>query len=386
MARSLLKLGWRIARSNVTDARLPFKLTLILTYRCQLRCTMCNIWQRRPTDELTVDEIRAFFRKQPRFSWVNVSGGEIFLRSDIQDVFAAITEESRDLYVIDFPTHGQQTERIEAATRQLVGTRVPRIFVTVSVDGPPALHDEIRGVEGSFDKAMETFARLRKIRRRGYRPFLGMTLQAKNVDAFDDLLAAARRRIPDLHAREIHVNLSHESGHYYDNIGLEPLDADRASAAMAAIREHRGTSLHPVAWLERRYQSLADRYLRTGRTPVPCHAAASSIFVDSFGVVRPCTIYDKPLGSLRDHDFDLESLFDAAGIRDVRADIRRGNCPHCWTPCEAYQTLLANLLPKPRRRLADPIPLASPGASTPSAADPNARAHAPRSDAEVPTR
>ena len=43
--------------------------------------------------------------------------------------------------------------------------------------------------------------------------------------------------------------------------------------------------------------------------------------------------------------------------REVRTDlelvieeIRQGKCPQCWTPCEAYQAILANTLPLGKNR------------------------------------
>ena len=40
-------LGRRILLSNFRRSPMPFKLTFILTYRCDCRCRMCNIWQRK---------------------------------------------------------------------------------------------------------------------------------------------------------------------------------------------------------------------------------------------------------------------------------------------------------------------------------------------------
>jgi len=363
MGRPLARLVRDVVRSNFREPPLPFKLTFIATYHCQLRCNMCSIWQRRPEGELTLDEVGRFFRTNPHFTWVNVSGGEIFLRPDAAEVLESIVQACPDLYLLDFPTHGQQTGRVVDAVERLLATRLPRLLITVSVDGPAALHDRIRGVDGAWDKAMETFERLRALRRRGYRPFLGMTLQSENVDAFDATFEAAARRVPGLRPRDLHVNLAHVSGHYYENNGLDPLDPRRAEKALDRIRRRRGLGVHPVAVLERRYQRLAKRFLRTGRTPLPCHATSSSIFLDSTGNVYPCSIYDRRLGNLRDHDLDLRALLETARVARLRKEIRRGQCPQCWTPCEAYPTILANLWPRPleRARVGDPVPVLAPG-------------------------
>ena len=37
-------------------------------------------------------------------------------------------------------------------------------MVTISIDGPKALHEEMRGLPGSLDRGIETFRRLRGIK------------------------------------------------------------------------------------------------------------------------------------------------------------------------------------------------------------------------------
>ncbi|MCE9635950.1 MAG: radical SAM protein, partial [Planctomycetes bacterium] len=78
--KALAKLGARIIRSNVGRNALPFKLTLIVTWTCDTRCRMCNIWKRDKKGVMTVEEVARFFERNPRFSWINLSGGEIWTR------------------------------------------------------------------------------------------------------------------------------------------------------------------------------------------------------------------------------------------------------------------------------------------------------------------
>jgi radical SAM protein with 4Fe4S-binding SPASM domain len=105
----------------------------------------------------------------------------------------------------------------------------------------------------------------------------------------------------------------------------------------------RGHRFHPVAWLERRYQALTPSFVETGRTPLPCRALASSVFVDARWNVFPCSMWDAPLGNLRESEFDLDALWRAERTVAMQREIEAGRCPNCWTPCEAYQTILGNL-------------------------------------------
>jgi radical SAM protein with 4Fe4S-binding SPASM domain len=70
----------------------------------------------------------------------------------------------------------------------------------------------------------------------------------------------------------------------------------------------------------------------------------SSCFVDSWGNVFPCTIYDKKIGSLREVDYDLGRLWQSAEADALQQEIWDYDCPQCWTPCEAYQSIMGNFL------------------------------------------
>jgi len=343
-------LAARALEANVRRPSHPFKLTFCITFWCNYRCETCNIWQMKPRDELRLDEIRAFFRKSRRFLWVDLTGGEVWLRKDFVEICEAVTTSCPNLLLLHFPTNGYLTDKIVAGTREIVKMGAERLIVTVSTDGDEAMNDTIRGVEGGWRRQIETFRQLRAIP--GVQVVLGMTLSARNVDHFPQAFAAARREIPDLGYEDFHVNVVHESAHYLGNtsLGLRSQVAARALAdAAEAYGKLRGMALHPVAFLERAYLRRVRRYLETGRTPMPCHALTSSCFIDSWGNVFPCTIWDRKLGSLREVDYDLRALWNRPETVAAQRDAWKGNCPNCWTPCEAYQSIAGNLL-RPDRR------------------------------------
>src|SRR5262249_61368684 len=82
----------RILHANVARPQRPLKVNLALTYWCQYRCKTCNIWQRKPTDELSTAELLQLIERNPGFSWDDLTGGEMFLREAVHDIFAEIAE------------------------------------------------------------------------------------------------------------------------------------------------------------------------------------------------------------------------------------------------------------------------------------------------------
>ena len=350
-------------RANLGRLDFPFKLTFCVTFWCNYRCTTCNIWKMAPRDELSLDEIRRFFARSGRFLWVDLTGGEVTLRKDFIDICHAVIDGCPNLLLLHFPTNGYLTDKIVGAAREIVRMGAEKLIITVSTDGDEAMNDEIRGIEGGWRRQIETFRRLREVR--GVQAVLGMTLSGANVDHFPQAFAAAKREIPDLRYEDFHVNVVHESTHYLGNADLKLRQRVKASDLARAAEEYahlRGPARSPVAFLERAYLKRVRRYLETGETPMRCHALRSSCFIDSWGNVFPCTIYDRKVGSLREVDYDLARIWNTPDAAQLQQEIWESRCPNCWTPCEAYQSILGNLvrpeLPRLTRRRAG-VPVAS---------------------------
>jgi MoaA/NifB/PqqE/SkfB family radical SAM enzyme len=339
-----LGLARAIVSANVGSPALPYKITFVATYHCNFRCEMCNIWQKKSTNEMTPDEVARFFTRSPQFRWVHLTGGELFMRRDIDDIVAAIQEHCRSLFLLNFPTTGWFGDRTVAVVEQVLRRKIGRLMVSISVDGPGPLHDELRGLQGSWERAIDTFRRLRGIRQSNFQTVVGMTLGPRNVHAVDETIAAIQAAIPDFSRTELHLNLMHESGHYFDNVGYpHEQHRDRVKEAVEAHRRSSAPGFHPVAFLEDRYQALIPAYLETGRSPLPCTALSSSCFVDAYWDLYACSIWGERVGNLRAEDFDLEALWNGARRHALRTQIVDEKCSHCWTPCEAYPTILGNL-------------------------------------------
>nr|HPJ72921.1 radical SAM protein [bacterium] len=158
---SYLALARAAALSNVRRPKLPYKLTFSLTSRCNLRCRFCRTWRSVREDELSPEEIREFFRRQPGFNWIDFTGGEISLRPDLEEILADTCRLPR-LALLHFPTNGFLVERIVDVCVFAKARAPGRFIVSVSLDGPPELHDRLRGREGSWENAVATYAALRR--------------------------------------------------------------------------------------------------------------------------------------------------------------------------------------------------------------------------------
>lgn len=194
----------------------PARITAILTEQCHLRCDFCRLWE-APHAGVPLDEWREVFRRNPFLRWVNLSGGELFARQGLVRFLEDVVEALPRLALLDFPTAGQRPVEAEEAVTALLSTKLPRLVVTVSLDGSEAFHDRMRGIEGSFARAVETLRRLRRLRSRRFDVVVGCTLTAEARLQADGLTEALRQRVPGFQEDELHFNLAHHSSHYYRN-------------------------------------------------------------------------------------------------------------------------------------------------------------------------
>lgn len=337
-----LTLAKNIVVSNFKRLSFPYKLTFVATYKCQSRCVYCKIWEKKPVGELTLDEIKDFFKKSNRFSWVDLTGGEVTLRNDYVDIANAIITNCKNLYYLHTPTNGLAPALIEKRVKEILELKPNKFVVTVSLDGPRELNDKLRGIEGDFDKVVDTVKRLKQIKQKNFKVVIGFTLSSTNKGTFQQMINQVREEIPEMQPDDFHMNVVHISGHYYDNIDTNALNADLRED-VKKYRESRKHKFTPIGFLEDQYLRLADRYLQTGKTPVTCQALAGSVFIDSFGYVYPCTIYSKKMANIKEIDYDLGTYWNTEFVKKLREEIEQGKCPHCWTPCEAYQSILGKL-------------------------------------------
>jgi MoaA/NifB/PqqE/SkfB family radical SAM enzyme len=316
-----------------------------VTYRCTSRCRTCNIWAigEPVREELTLDEIRGFFEANSGFlgnvSSIQITGGEPFLREDLPELVSAIREHlPRCSFWI--PTNGLDPPWIEEATatmlRELDGWG---LGVSVSIDGFEETHDELRGVEGGFWKAVETLKRLSALRR--LHPQLGltvgMTATPGNLGEVEGVYELASE-----HGAEFSVRPVSFSDVYYRNAGGEALSEESAAHLVPVFRriardsfERKG--LWKTVPTIRYLQGALDHILDPRGRTLPCSAASDSFFIDPYGDVYPCIFMNTVLGNIR--ETTMEEIYLSPGASEARRTIDAHGCPSCWVECEAFRDI-----------------------------------------------
>ena len=335
-----------IVQANFNNLPLPFKLLFVVTKECHSKCLNCNIWQIKPQDELSLDEIKAFAKNSNFLSWIDFTGGEPTDRRDFTEIIQIFRENCKNLVLVHFPTNGLKPEKIKTVCKEIAKQPSgPIVVVTVSIDGPPEVNDKLRGIPHDFDRALETYSKLCLIK--GIKPYIGMTLYPENVCLVPETIASIKKQLPSFNARNLHFNLAHISDHYYLNQQSKLNDATTPSEfeqSVIALFKKQRLPLSPFQVLEHIYQRKVEAYLQTKKCPVDCTALLTSCYLSERGEVYPCSIWNKPLGNIRDSGYDLRPILQSPVISQLRTEILNKQCPNCWTPCEAYPSIMGNFL------------------------------------------
>lgn len=125
--------------------------SIILTYRCPMRCKMCNVWQ-YPTEkskEIQPEELRTL----PKLKFINLTGGEPFIREDLDKIVEECYRHSNRIVI---STSGWFEDRVIALAKKF-----PNIGIRISIEGLSCKNDELRGHAGGFDKGLRTLLTLK---------------------------------------------------------------------------------------------------------------------------------------------------------------------------------------------------------------------------------
>ena len=176
------------------------QIDLKITNVCNLRCRMCAQWGQsgynydRPPEVLREVVPAKYYkrviddcaRSNPLYY---IWGGEPMMYPDILEVLGHIKSRRNPVALINNGT------LIEKPAAELVRMKVDTIML--SLDGPRALHDEIRGVPGTFDKLSAGCKAILAERssRRQITPILILliTINTANVSAIAETVRIAER-------------------------------------------------------------------------------------------------------------------------------------------------------------------------------------------------
>ena len=349
-------IGYKLANKNLMKPPMPYQITFSVTTACQSLCKSCNIgleYQKNPSavkNDLTIEEIEKMFKSIGPVYFFNVSGGEPYLRMDLPKIIELACKYLKPR-VIHTPTNALMPEIIERKTREImeiINKYDPSVPYTIkpSFDGYGKRHDELRGVQGNFEKLNETYKRLKNLQKDfpNLHVGLGTVISKNNLDVIKETVDYALSLEPDTYINEV----AEERSEMFNDSSITPTAeeykkaTDYFSYAVAKkLGNNKGLSRITQAFRLVYYDLTVD-ILKTKSQVIPCYAGTISAHINAQGQVWACSIlaYDKPLGNVRDYGCDFYKVWYSDQAEKVRQSIRRKECACPMANASYYNMML----------------------------------------------
>lgn len=321
----------------------PVHVVWEITLACDLKCLHCGsrAGRRRP-DELSTAECLDVVEHLAQLGTREVSliGGEAYLRSDWTEIVRAI--RSHGMYCA-IQTGGRNLTPKRLAAAVAAGLQ----GIGVSLDGMASLHDRVRGVRGSFERAIDT---LRRAKAAGLRTSVNTQIGSGTMAHLPELM----NTIIDAGATHWQIQITVAMGNAADNdhLLLQPYQVCDLMPLLARLYREGvdrgllmvvGNNIGYFGPYEHLWRGFGDERVHwTG-----CSAGHTVLALEADGTVKGCpSLATNGFSGGNVRDISLEQIWTSSpeihfgrlrGIEDLwgfcrscyYADICRGGCT--WT-------------------------------------------------------
>ena len=321
----------------------PVFATLMLTYRCNNSCLMCEFPRRAVRENLAGRrelDTNSFKRVLDDFAAIGTSGiaiigGEPTLRPDLNELLRYV---KRLGMIANITTNGSLLGN-EAAAARLLETGID--LINFSIDGADAdMHDTLRGHPGNYDTIRAAIGHLVRLR--------------KQINPDVVVNAIATLSVRNLHQAEAIAKMTLNLG--CDHIGFMPVhDFDYMKSPLTgrdpAWLAEAGRVIERLKRLRHDLQiDSSEEYLdlflpafRGQKSSLRCYVGYVSVVVSPYGDVYPCEPYvrwQRPVGNVL--ETPMRELWASPPYNEMRQKL--GACRECYWNCTTELNLLYNRL------------------------------------------
>jgi AdoMet-dependent heme synthase len=302
----------------------PLVMSYNVTRECNMKCSHCyiNATDKKLEDELTTKEAKMVIDQiyQVSSPLLILSGGEPLLRPDI---FEIIEYGSKKGLKMGLGSNGYLID--DAVAKKLKEAGIAT--VSISIDSNiPAQHDEFRGVEGAWEKAVNACKALRK---NNVLVQVNTTLTHDNYNQIDDIMTLAE----SIGVENFHLFFLVPTGRGIKLTDISPQKyEDMITNTFSKVHKHR-LNVRP---------SCAPQFMRIAQGMGldmrqwirGCIAGLHYCRIYPNGDVTPCPYLPIKLGNVREQSFK-DIWFNSPIFKNLRdPSCLKGKCGAC-----EYKTL-----------------------------------------------
>lgn len=288
----------------------PKEGIIVITYRCNARCHMCNTWQypSKPEEEISPSDLVSL---PENMAFCNITGGEPFIRQDIHEFVQILIKKARRIVV---STNGYFTDRVVR-----LAERFPKLGIRISIEGLPAANDQLRGIKDGFDHGIRTLMELHRMGRKDIG--FGITLSDRNILDLMELYQLSKAMNLEFATCVVHNSYYF---HKFDNriTRLEDFNRELRRLITDLLRSKRIKN-----WFRAYLNYGILNYAYGNKRLLPCEVGTDVFCLDPFGNIMPCNAMEMSMGNIKEKTFsEIWFSEEAAKVRKAVKECKK----ECW--------------------------------------------------------
>jgi len=303
-----------------------------VTYRCNARCQMCNIWQSEDTAELSLDQWDIILddRLFDGIESISLTGGEPTLRRDLPQLTALLFAHLPSLRRVTVTTNALAPQRVVQHCQQLLSlcqSHGASFFVGISLDGVGAVHDEMRNVPHAFEQVQSTVQQLKPLLAQGLRMGVNCTLTSQNLhDAENVREWSTEQGLPVNYIIASFADSFYANVNAQDQLAIGPGQRERLFGFLRTLASERSPANLPAYFYNDLLHMLASGSPRT----TPCVFQKDGFILDARGDMQYC-MYSRVLGNVTGQS--AAEVYYAPDNLAHRQDVINSKCRDCTITC-----------------------------------------------------
>ena len=301
---------------------------------------MCNIGRGKSINgkkELTKEQIFSLLSDAASMGVkiIAIWGGEPLLNKDLEEIVNEIHRLKMSTYIV---TNGYLLN--ESKVSELIRCKINS--VSVSIDDPFAeTHDEIRGINGAFEKICKGFRMLKEKGGNDIKVGINMVINKENYREIPKMLELALSLKADwIKFLPVHFGFPYNDKQFGDK-ELMP-SKDQIEEIYRSLKElqktirSNGIYTNSEIYLDGFREYFNGEYLLKD-----CSAGYLSCDIDSYGNVMQCSLDSRIGGNILEKSF--KEIWKSEEFDMIRKDHNQKLCGHCWVSCYAESSLRISL-------------------------------------------
>lgn len=323
---------YRTALFEKKKAKTPLILNYFITDSCNLKCSHCfYAGHLNKKEKTSLEEIQKTIKslKNPLVS-VILTGGETFLRKDLVDICISLDKAKTKKIIL--ATNGTFTDVIFSKVKEILKKTNLDVAVQVSLDGPEKIHDEIRGLKGSYKKALATIYKLKTIKSKKLNISISTTVSQRNYSYIEEFIKETKN-LNIFHGIQFVRSANNQVFNIDRNILSdfdskdETLSEDQMKHLQSLIKSINNKESQLLAKSIELINEYFMRVLKEKKRFMQCTAGYTDSVIYSNGDVSICE-FTKPFANLRDFNWDFYKLWTSDKADNIRNKTRACVCTH----------------------------------------------------------